>query len=303
MSEEIKDAYTLEKMLARVQLADEFSKVTGYPPSNYYDTITDLRHALSELSAAKAHDASLRAELERVKAELELERKATEAWHLGHWKADMEAVKSYKDIAAKAIENAQQAEKDRDSLKAELEAYRMVAEMCAADDMFYSQWNEKTQKHDGAYPVILCNDTFFYATADGEPVSWETVPEVYALWKKGGHPALVEWISQKRGIKPLSPKCEMSRLEQANAEITALRKAGEEAVAELEQFKMATQRLKKDADEHYEARIKAESSLAQARAVVGAAKKARAGGPYTPMFDALDELARAEEAKPSGEIG
>ena len=44
------------------------------------------------------------ARIKDLEAELEKERKITEAWHQGHWKADVEAVKSYKDIAAKVLE-------------------------------------------------------------------------------------------------------------------------------------------------------------------------------------------------------
>ncbi|MDP3793337.1 MAG: hypothetical protein Q8R07_01145, partial [Candidatus Uhrbacteria bacterium] len=70
--------------------------------------------------------------------------------------------------------------------------------LAAADVAFFAYVPELA----GTQPTLclLCNDTFAYASADAEPVPWDSVQEVKRLYDAGGWRALIDWISERRGV-------------------------------------------------------------------------------------------------------
>lgn len=55
---------------------------------------------------------------------------------------------------------------------------------------------------------VLCNDTF-YRAADMELLTdSDEIFEVFHIYRKDGYGGLVEWIAQRRGIRPLKEKQE-----------------------------------------------------------------------------------------------
>lgn len=52
-------------------------------------------------------------------------------------------------------------------------------------------------------PWILMNDTFSYASADGEDVSIDELPLVANIWKQYKQNGLIAWAAKKRGFQPI----------------------------------------------------------------------------------------------------
>lgn len=85
--------------------------------------------------------------------------------------------------------------------------WKMAAEMVASDDAFYSQYDDKTKTH-SSENTKLClnmNDVWAWATADGENVEWDEIPQVYKLWKEHGNNGLLVWACKKRNTRPQKP--------------------------------------------------------------------------------------------------
>lgn len=51
--------------------------------------------------------------------------------------------------------------------------------------------------------VLNMNDTFGYATADGEVITEKDVPAVYALWRIFSWDGVAWWVWCKRGQEPI----------------------------------------------------------------------------------------------------
>lgn len=90
--------------------------------------------------------------------------------------------------------------------------------LSAHDELFFSFYNNETQKHDLEipHPIIMCSDTFAFAFADGENVEWEDVPKLLEIYEGRGWPAITEWVAKKRGMEPIQPVKE--RMERYNHE-------------------------------------------------------------------------------------
>lgn len=90
--------------------------------------------------------------------------------------------------------------------------WKMAAEMIAADDAFYSTYDDKTKTHsaDNTKLCIIMNDVWAWATADGETVEWNDIPEVYGIWKNQGNDGLLVWACKRRNAKP--QKCLFDKL-------------------------------------------------------------------------------------------
>ena len=74
---------------------------------------------------------------------------------------------------------------------------------------------------DNSDVVILMNDTFYFACADGEDITMEEIPLLYQLWKKFSWCGLVAMVSQKRKQLPLSS---IVQTEEFNAALAYLNK-------------------------------------------------------------------------------
>ncbi len=75
-------------------------------------------------------------------------------------------------------------------LEQENERYKAAAELQTADVAFWAE---------GGKFCLLLSDTFGYACADAEDIPLEIVPELLALYRRGGWYALVAWVAQRRG--------------------------------------------------------------------------------------------------------
>lgn len=48
------------------------------------------------------------------------------------------------------------------------------------------------------------NDSFGYATADAEEITFDDIPTVYALWRTFGWEGVVWWVWQRRKQAPIA---------------------------------------------------------------------------------------------------
>lgn len=74
--------------------------------------------------------------------------------------------------------------------------------------VFGSIWHpDKDMNEPGAFLGIglevFCNDTFYWASADGEDFGWNDIEEIYWLYKDHGVNGVVAWIAKKRKLQPL----------------------------------------------------------------------------------------------------
>jgi hypothetical protein len=53
--------------------------------------------------------------------------------------------------------------------------------------------------------LLLCNDTFGYACADCERIPFAECPRLWAMYQEKGWPALIQYIADKRGERPIEP--------------------------------------------------------------------------------------------------
>lgn len=85
--------------------------------------------------------------------------------------------------------------------------WKMAAEMVAADDAFFTQYDDVLKKHDPRNPqlCLLMNDVWSWATADGENVHWDEIPAVYEIWKKHGWDGMLIWACKRRNARPQKP--------------------------------------------------------------------------------------------------
>lgn len=73
--------------------------------------------------------------------------------------------------------------------------------------VFWGSYNEKTDKWDeDAHPFINCNDTFYFATADGEDFEEKDMDLIIEAYKKFGYSGVDAWIALKRGIDVLEQR-------------------------------------------------------------------------------------------------
>lgn len=61
-------------------------------------------------------------------------------------------------------------------------------------------------------PVVNCNDTFYYASADCEDITVEELPEYLELVEKNDTYGWLVWCCKKRQHRPLSPLVERMKL-------------------------------------------------------------------------------------------
>lgn len=52
---------------------------------------------------------------------------------------------------------------------------------------------------------VLCNDLFYWGSADGEDVSYKEIQEVWDLWEKDGYDGVSKWCCMKRNQRPQKP--------------------------------------------------------------------------------------------------
>jgi hypothetical protein len=81
----------------------------------------------------------------------------------------------------------------------------------AAEDVVFFNWTwwDKDDP-DKLIPLVIVNDTFYYATADAEDLSWEELPAMLEIYRDKRHRChceaniyLIDWVAKKRGIRPL----------------------------------------------------------------------------------------------------
>ena len=52
-------------------------------------------------------------------------------------------------------------------------------------------------------PCVLCSDTFYYATADGEPFPLEKAGDLLSIYNAHGDNGLICWAIHQRGQEPI----------------------------------------------------------------------------------------------------
>lgn len=57
----------------------------------------------------------------------------------------------------------------------------------------------------GSIGCLLMNDTFYYASADAEPVGYDEWPAVKKIYEDHGNEGLIAWAALRRGHEPLPP--------------------------------------------------------------------------------------------------
>lgn len=73
-------------------------------------------------------------------------------------------------------------------------------DLCSDDQLFF------IKRRDGAVvPVLLLNDVFAWATADGEEIPWELVPKLRDRIRAEGWDAGVRWAAERRDQEPIEP--------------------------------------------------------------------------------------------------
>jgi len=73
--------------------------------------------------------------------------------------------------------------------------------------VFWGCYNEVEDKHDeNAYPFLGCNDTFYYASADGENFEEKDMDLIIEVYKKFSWSGVDAWIALKRGIDVLEQR-------------------------------------------------------------------------------------------------
>lgn len=78
---------------------------------------------------------------------------------------------------------------------------RPLAEMLNDHVIFLNYDTEKP----GQYSLdVNCNDLFYWACADAEPLPFDQIEQVYVAWKLGGY-ALDKWTCHRRNLRPQVP--------------------------------------------------------------------------------------------------
>ena len=73
--------------------------------------------------------------------------------------------------------------------------------------IFWGSYNEGTDKWDeDAHPFLGCNDTFYFACADGEDFEEKDMDLIIEAYKKFGYHGIDAWIAIKRGIDVLEQR-------------------------------------------------------------------------------------------------
>ncbi len=96
------------------------------------------------------------------------------------------------------------AERDAEALRSKAEQFRAVLWLLAEETAFVRTAEGvgvATVEHvEGEDPQVYlsCGDTFAYAFADAEPVSYAEAPEVVRLGVTEGWPGVIRWIAAKR---------------------------------------------------------------------------------------------------------
>jgi hypothetical protein len=131
-------------------------------------------------------------------ADLEKERKLNDAWHQGHWKADMEAVKSYKDIAANALAQIEAMRKALNWARTiPLQEISEVLQKAGSD--LYAEELERLD--------ALLDETYSPSPSQPKPVNpsvdylrgWsDAITAACEFCEKGYEPQFLEWDGVKR---------------------------------------------------------------------------------------------------------
>lgn len=90
-------------------------------------------------------------------------------------------------------------------MKDKLRKYEILFHLAAQDIIHFSTYDSVNENY-GKYftPYVLCNDTFYYASADAEEIDLGEVELLEDVYNKFDECGVVAWCSLKRGEqKPL----------------------------------------------------------------------------------------------------
>jgi hypothetical protein len=85
----------------------------------------------------------------------------------------------------------------------EMLAYLLIEGDCFLNDGWWEEsWHKgRTTIH------VNCNDTFSYASADAEDISYSEISELYEFVKKDNKLGSMAWCIKKRKVKPIPERC------------------------------------------------------------------------------------------------
>lgn len=72
-------------------------------------------------------------------------------------------------------------------------------------ELFYLSSQDVVYFHEDGRPWVLCNDTFYYASADAEDLPIDEVSRLFGVYKKFGYHGVTAWCAEHRGMEPLEP--------------------------------------------------------------------------------------------------
>jgi hypothetical protein len=97
------------------------------------------------------------------------------------------------------------------SLEEELVLMQKLFFLALHDVIFFGTWDQAESERLGnaywgedAIPCLLCNHTFYYASADAENFEESDIDIIIDLYKRFAYAGVTAWIAAKRGIEPLS---------------------------------------------------------------------------------------------------
>lgn len=82
-------------------------------------------------------------------------------------------------------------------------AYLLSEEVVFCNSRKFVGYGGKVEEETIVIFVIL-NDTFYYASADAEPIRLSELQNLYELYKEHKYTGIVKWATEKRGILPIS---------------------------------------------------------------------------------------------------
>lgn len=81
---------------------------------------------------------------------------------------------------------------------------QILAALLLTEDAFINDWpiDIHGKKQHNIAAMICCNDVFWWATADAEPITCDELVPLYKLWREWGWHGLVKWVCLKRKMQP-----------------------------------------------------------------------------------------------------
>lgn len=97
-------------------------------------------------------------------------------------------------------------EETSDNPEKEIEVLEKLISLNDEGEVYFSQYDSEVQEYSETFTFayINCNDTFAWATADGEQIrTYGDLEDIHEIYAKFGGIGLIAWIAQRRGQRPI----------------------------------------------------------------------------------------------------